>query len=98
MRLAPSIRQSLDSSSHRSLKPQLAQSAHRHLGGIRLQWMSEAGSDVEVCSAERHLFVAINRATVHQLNGLETIMPPPLACAPVAMHHLISVRDICVTG
>lgn len=60
--------------------------------------MSEASSYVEVCSAERHLFVAINRATVYQLNGLETITPSPLACAPVAMHHLISVRDICVTG
>lgn len=60
--------------------------------------MSEASSYVEVCSAERHLFVAINRATVYQLNGLETITPSPLACAPVAMHHLISVRGICVTG
>lgn len=92
------IPQSPGTSSRRGLKPPLAQSAHRHLGGIRLQWMSEAGSYVEVCSAERRLFVAINRATVCQLNGVEAITPSPLACAPVAMHHLIPVRDICVTG
>lgn len=60
--------------------------------------MSQADSYVEVRSAERHLFVAISRATVYQLNGLETITPSPLDCTPVAMRHLISVRDICVTG
>lgn len=60
--------------------------------------MTEPSSYVKVCSAERHLFVAINRPAVYKLNGLETITLSPLACTPVAMHHLNLVRDICVTA